>query len=92
MVNHAISEDQMNAIIDYRHGPKRNSNASKCCYRFIKDIKADEEILGHYGDWWQNVFKWAGEVEGVLQDELEECKTFLSHGLYNLDLIKHLME
>jgi hypothetical protein len=92
MVNHALSDDQMNAVIDYRKGSKRNQNASDCCYRFIKDIKAGEEILGHYGEWWENVFSWANESESILNDEADECRTFLDHGLYNLDLIKHLME
>ncbi len=89
MVNHAPSAELQNAEIWYRQGAKRNSAAGQAVYRFIRNIKKDEEILGNYGEEWQGVMDWVGEKAEEVENDWE---TFLSHNLYSLGELSTKMD
>lgn len=89
IINHSPSSELQNAEIWYRQGTKRNPAAGQAVYRFIRDIKKDEEILGNYGEMWQGVIDWAGDKANEVKDDWE---TFLSYDLYSLGELSSEMD
>jgi hypothetical protein len=91
MVNHANNKEEQNAEIKYIEHKIINSAAGKAVYYFIKDIKKDEEILGNYGENWNNAIQWIQKIPKLIEDlEEKEWNRFLNFGLYNLDKLKAL--
>jgi len=81
IVNHAPNPELQNAEIWYNRGSKRNQSAGQAVYRFIRDISEGEEILGNYGEDWEDVMDWA---ENKAKEVTDDWRTFLSYDLYNL--------
>lgn len=87
IVNHAPTNEMQNAALDINTQlPK--SNACSVVYRFIRDIKKDEEILGHYGKNWDDAFKWAEKNLKILDESKNDWETFLKLNLYNLEILR----
>ena len=84
MVNHATIPEQQNAEIFYRNGPNRNPAAGKAVYRFNREIKPDEEVLGNYGEQWMDIMGWAENKAEDIDKSEDEWKTFLLYNLYTL--------
>jgi hypothetical protein len=84
MVNHAPTPEQQNAVIDYHKTPIQPA-AGQAIYRFTRDIERDEEVLGNYGEHWQNMLAWAGNKA---VDVDRDWETFLAYDLYNLGRLK----
>lgn len=85
MVNHGRNKNEKNAILTFvsKLKKKKNPHASGLIYKFTRDIKKDEEILGDYGGIWKKIL----EVKET--DKLDkDWKEFLSLGLYNLHLLE----
>lgn len=83
IVNHSI-ERQNAQICALNNRNKRNSNSGQMVYEMLRDIKVGEEILGNYGDDWDETFH-------LLKKEDEEWETFVDAGLYNLDRIRKIV-
>lgn len=84
IINHAPNEQTQNCYIDANNLPKRDPTAGQLVYRFLKDIEADEEMFGNYGEQWDNLLEWASN-ETQTDHEWER---FLSLDLYNLGLLR----
>ena len=86
MINHASGYYVNNVEIRASQHTQQSDNfTGKMVYYFLKDVKKDEEILGHYGTFWSSVFDWKVKSEGKTQVAEDDWQTFLSYGLYNLD-------
>lgn len=82
MVNHANEEVDRNVEIKY----VLKNGKTTCVYRFLKDVKQGQEILGDYGDAWRGLADWSRRVNRSADSEEEAAwRSFLSLGLYNLD-------
>ena len=94
LVNHA--NDAKSKSVEIRalyHSPASDNFTGKMAYYFLRDVEADEEILGDYGAFWGGVFNWAIKEKSETKSAgtEEDWKTFLSHGLYNLgELIEEI--
>lgn len=86
IVNHSPDKASQNAAITYIENRKpKNPAAGNVVYAFLRDIEADEEILGNYGDDWSKVLTWAEEMNEKKRELPEEqWETFLTFDLYNL--------
>ena len=84
IVNHAPDIKSRNAVIDMNNGPTRNSAAGKIVYRFTRRIAKDEEILGDYGEYWGEAFKWAAPRAKIIDESQDVWDKFLSYDLYGL--------
>lgn len=88
IVNHTEDKKQQNVSIEPNNGAKRSQHACQMVYRFIRDARPDEEILGNYGDFWCGVLNWVEKTQEAASDISEDdLQTFFAHGLYNLDLL-----
>lgn len=89
IVNHAENEASQNVEIRYINDTKRSLHADKAVYWFLKDVKKDEEILGHYGQGWNKVLNWVQETHAKTNVDQKDWEKFLEFDLYNLgDLIR----
>jgi SET domain-containing protein len=85
IVNHANEKKDQN--VEIRYIKKRSE--SICVYYFIRDVEKGEEILGNYGEGWENLNVWSRENNEINTDEdLAEWNSFLDLGLYNLGKLK----
>lgn len=86
IINHTSDRSLQNVEIAYIKNRKlRNPAAGEAVYLFIKDVEADEEIIGNYGDDWGKVLQWTEQLNERKKELPEEqWKTFLSFGLYTL--------
>lgn len=85
IVNHANNKKDQN--VEIRYIKKKSNNV--CVYYFIKDVKKGEEVLGNYGEGWEQLNNWAEQVNSTSSDsDLEEWFSFLDLGLYNLGKLK----
>jgi hypothetical protein len=73
MVNHTVDKKNQNVELRYIKRNTNNENAGSAVYYFIKDVKKGQEILGNYGE------KWNNKIE-----EKNDWQMFLDLELYNL--------
>ena len=77
MINHSFENN--NAIIRCMNSRnKDNSNSGQMVYFVIKDIKKDEEVIGNYGEEWDEVFQF------IDKNNKTDWEVFLEFGLYGL--------
>ena len=77
MINHIDDKEKQNAIITHFRRNPDNFSSGCLVYYFTRDIKKDEEILGNYGE------KWNEKLE-----EKNDWQMFLDLELYNLKELK----
>ena len=87
IVNHG-SDDERNCELREYRGPKRNPNAGRMVYLFIRDVKPDEEILGNYGGNYATVMEWSNEFTKEFEEVKDEWKVFLAFDLYNIGVLQ----
>lgn len=79
MVNHC--RERQNALIrGLKSRPPQNRNSGQMVYQMIRDIEIGEEILGDYGNEWEETFS-------LLKKGDEDWETFMSYQLYNLGML-----
>ncbi len=89
MVNHTEDKALQNVELEFVRGlSKRNQNAGQVIYRFLRDIKAGEELLGHYGEEKEKEIRWFADRAEYHKQEGELWDEFLSLNLYNLGLLR----
>lgn len=91
IVNHSDNEKNQNVEIRYLGDEytKKSLHSDKAVYWFLRDVKKDEEILGHYGQGWNKVLNWVQETHDKTHVEQKDWEKFLGFNLYNLgDLIR----
>jgi hypothetical protein len=98
LVNHAPDKKQQNCEIRHTRAKiptkKRKEMkdffyyAGEAVYLFIRDVEKDEEILGHYGHEWNVHQDWLSNYNRIYEENEIQWKKFLSHGLYNCDLLR----
>ena len=77
MVNHMDEEAKRNVQIEYM--------GNECiAYVFLRDVAKDEEILGNYGDNWQNLLSWMQKQHESNKTDKKDWQNFLELDLYDL--------
>lgn len=85
MVNHANDPNEKNVEIKY----VSKKGAIVCVYRFLRDVRKGEEILGDYGEGWKSLAEWSkGRIGCADESEEQEWRSFLDLGLYNLNRLR----
>ena len=88
MINHTNDKKLQNVALEYVPGlAKRSSDAGQVIYRFIRNIKAGEELLGYYGDEKDKEIKWLADRSSYHDEKGNLWKEFLDLNLYNLGLL-----
>ena len=77
MVNHMDDESKRNVQIEYM-------GDEKIAYVFLRDVNKDEEILGNYGDNWQNLLSWMQKQQESNKTDKKDWQSFLELDLYDL--------
>lgn len=80
LVNHG-SEGFFNAEITY-------FGNNEVAYVFTKDIDKDEEILGDYGDTWNQMINWSNTEKSKSNIEKPLWEKFLDYNVYELGELK----
>ncbi len=92
MVNHTNDLDQQNVHLEHRKNRKSHPHAGQAIYSFFRNVSPGEEILGNYGDDWNNLLKWKEENKSFADEGQDEWETFLSFDLYRLGILSNQME
>jgi len=88
MINHTDDKKLQNVELEYVPGlSKRSSDAGQVIYRFVRDIKSGEELLGYYGDDKNKEIKWLTDRSSYHDEKGNLWKEFLALDLYNLGLL-----
>lgn len=84
MVNQANTPEQQNVAITHLPADRacRNPNADQVVYLAIRDIAADEELLGNYG---KKIKQLSMNVEGF---DMDAWQQFLQYDLYQLGMLR----
>lgn len=77
MVNHSTSQEMINVELRYIKHTSLNPAAGSAVYYFLRDVKKDEEVLGHYGHHFN-----------IKLEEDKYWQMFLDLKLYNLKQLK----
>lgn len=88
MVNHANEKSEQNAELRNIRSKSKNPTSSNIAYVFIRDISKDEEILGYYGDTYNEAIQWIGSANATLTNNQDEWQRFLGFDLYNLGILQ----
>ena len=77
MINHSLKDN--NVMVSFmKSRDKKNLNSGKIVYLVIKDIEKDKEVVGNYGEDWDEVFQF------VDKDKKTDWESFLELDLYDL--------
>lgn len=77
MVNHMDEESKRNVQIE-------SMGNESIAYVFLRDVAKDEEILGNYGDNWQNLLSWMQKQHESNKTDKKDWQNFLELNLYEL--------
>lgn len=80
MVNHMDEESKRNVQIE-------SMGNESIAYVFLRDVAKDEEILGNYGDNWQNLLSWMQKQHESNKTDKKDWQNFLELNLYELGRI-----
>jgi SET domain-containing protein len=88
MINHTQDSSKQNVKLEFVRGlATRSKDSGQVVYRFLRDIKAGEELLGHYGEDKDKEIRWLSERAEYHDKEGALWQEFLSLNLYNLGLL-----
>lgn len=89
MVNHTDDKTRQNVELRWKKGrSKKSQHSGDVVYVALRDIEADEELLGHYGEAIAMEIKWAAENAAAFAQMEKEWEAFLAWDLYNMALLK----
>jgi len=93
MVNHTNDLDKQNVHLDHSKSNKNHPHAGQAIYTFFRNVRSGEEILGNYGDDWDNLLEWKEKNKSFAEEGQNEWETFLSFDLYKLGILsKQIMK
>lgn len=86
IVNHGTPEKRNCDLVALRNKKLKKEDRFRLVYQFIKDVEKDEEILGNYGEGYARTLAWVNDRAKIMEDVRDEWQTFISYGLYNLQI------
>lgn len=88
MINHTDDESLQNVKLEFCRGlAKKSQDAGQVIYRFQRDIKAGEELLGFYGEDKDKEIQWLKERTAYHNKEGTLWSEFCEKNFYNLGLL-----
>lgn len=92
MINHSEDSNKTNCLLMFEPSlKKRSPHSGSVIYRFARDIKEDEELIGNYGQIVSSELRVIGERASLFDKSRDEIQDFLELDLYNLGLLKERM-
>jgi len=89
MVNHTDDPKLQNVEIRWmKNTNKRSPHAGEVVYVALRDIEADEELLGHYGEAVGKEIQWLATNTDKFIEEEDVWESFLDYDLYNLGTLR----
>lgn len=91
MINHTDDKSKQNVWLEFVPGlAKRSQHCGQVIYRFMRNIKAGEELLGYYGVQKDKEIKWFNDRSDYNDKNGSSWNTFTKMNFYDLKVLEDI--